>query len=52
MMSECLALWKGKAINYITVLVLGWGLGCLALEVISSALMYTVRAMQLELGPL
>lgn len=48
MMSECLTLWKGKAISCLIVLVLGWGLGCLALEVISSALMSAVRTMQLE----
>lgn len=52
MMSECLTLWKGKAISCLTVLVLGWGLACLALELISSALLYAVRAMQLEFRPL
>lgn len=37
MLSACLALWKGKAISYLTVLVLSPGQGYLALEVISSA---------------
>lgn len=46
--SGCLALWKWKAISYVTVSYMGWG-KCSALEkVISSVLIQAWRARQWE----